>query len=144
MNACVVGVDIGGTKCAVVLGSLRGEILAREQFPTGAERGCVQVLGDITAAIDRIREKATVDVLAISVSIGGPLDVLRGVILSPPHLPGWNHVPLKEILKDRFNLPIYIEHDGNAGALAEWYFGAGRGSRNLIFLTMGTGFGGGL
>ena len=144
MNASVIGVDVGGTKCAVVLGSLRGEILKREQFPTGAGRGCIQVLGDITAAIDRVREAAMSDVLAISVSIGGPLDVLRGVILNPPHLPGWNHVPLKEILSDRFNLPIYIEHDGNAGALAEWYFGSGRGVQNLIFLTMGTGFGGGL
>jgi glucokinase len=80
---------------------------------------------------------------AVSVSIGGPLDVLQGIILSPPNLPGWDAVPLKELLTARFHLPVYVEHDGNAGALAEWMFGAARGKRNVIFLTMGTGFGGG-
>jgi glucokinase len=71
------------------------------------------------------------------------MDVERGVILSPPNLPGWDEIPLKALLTDRFDLPVHIEHDGNTGALAEWYFGAARGYRNVIFLTMGTGFGGG-
>ncbi len=83
-------------------------------------------------------------VQAISVSIGGPLDVQKGIVLSPPNLPGWDEIPLKRLLTDRFNLPVYVEHDGNAGALAEFYFGAGKGFRNIVFLTMGTGFGGGL
>jgi glucokinase len=83
-------------------------------------------------------------VSAISVSIGGPLDVLQGVIKNPPNLPGWDAVPLKQLLSAEFGLPVCVEHDGNAGALAEFYFGAARGMTNVVFLTMGTGFGAGL
>ncbi|GAG45960.1 unnamed protein product, partial [marine sediment metagenome] len=68
----------------------------------------------------------------------------QGIIYSPPNLPGWDAVPLKQMLHECFELPVYVEHDGNAGALAEWYFGAAQGARNVVFLTMGTGIGGGL
>jgi glucokinase len=81
---------------------------------------------------------------AISVSVGGPLDIERGVLYSPPHLSTWGEAPVKAWLEEQFDLPVYVEHDGNAGALAEFMFGAGRGSRNMIFLTMGTGLGAGL
>jgi glucokinase len=144
MKAFIIGVDVGGTKTAVLLGTARGEIVRREQFATGAERGCLPVLAEIMASIDRVRQTSGGELLAISVSIGGPLDVLEGMILDPPHLPGWDRVPLKGILRDRFGVPVYVEHDGNAGALAEWYFGAGQGAQNIVFLTMGTGFGAGL
>jgi glucokinase len=80
----------------------------------------------------------------LSVSVGGPLDVLRGIVKSPPNLPGWTDIPLKEMLSRHFHLPVFVEHDGNAGALAEWHFGAGKGLRNIVFVTMGTGFGAGL
>lgn len=70
--------------------------------------------------------------------------MLEGIVQSPPNLPGWNNIPLKQLLKERFALPVYVEHDGNAGALAEFHFGAGKGCRNVVFLTMGTGFGAGL
>jgi glucokinase len=83
-------------------------------------------------------------VVAVSVSIGGPLQIEPGIIESPPNLPGWDGIPLKQLLAEYTGLPVYIEHDGNAGALAEWRFGAARGAQNVIFLTMGTGFGGGL
>jgi glucokinase len=78
------------------------------------------------------------------VSIGGPMDSVTGVIKSPPHLPHWDNIPLKDMLATEFSLPVYVEHDGNAGALAEWYFGAGRGFHNIVFITMGTGFGAGM
>ncbi|MGH7594938.1 MAG: ROK family protein [bacterium] len=147
MNASkknILGLDIGGTKIAVVLGSLRGEILWRTQFPTHAERGFAIVFDEIDRTIEMALNSAGGSVVAISVSIGGPLDVLKGVIKSPPNLPGWTNVPLKKMLAERFMLPVYVEHDGNAGALAEFYFGAGKGFRNIIFITMGTGFGAGL
>jgi glucokinase len=83
-------------------------------------------------------------VAALSVSIGGPLKIEEGIILSPPHLPNWVNVPLKSRLADRYGLPVYVEHDGNAGALAEHYFGSAKGAKNVIFLTTGTGLGGGL
>jgi len=140
----ILGLDIGGTKTAVVLGSRRGEIQWRKQFPTRPERGFKSVFGELTANIATALRSAPKTVTAISVSIGGPLDVLKGIIKSPPNLPGWTNVPLKKLLAERFVLPVYVEHDGNAGALAEFYFGAGRNFRNIIFITMGTGFGAGL
>jgi len=109
----IIGLDIGGTKCAVLVGTYQGE-----------------VEGNALAAL--------------SVSIGGPLDCERGIIYSPPNLPGWDAIPLKEKLQERFGVPAHVEHDGNAGALAEWRFGAGVGVQSLVFLTMGTGLGGGM
>jgi len=140
----ILGVDIGGTKTAVLLGTLNGELRHRTELPTASHRGFAAVYRDIEEAIESTIRSVPADVVALSVSIGGPLDVLQGIILSPPNLPGWDRIPLKQLLTDRFHLPVYIEHDGNAGALAEYYFGAGRGARNIVFLTMGTGFGAGL
>ena len=140
----IIGLDIGGTKTAVVVGDRRGTILRREQFATRPERGSDAVLASITSALRRTLTDAGGTIVAISVSIGGPLDILRGVVKSPPNLPGWTNIPLKDLLADEFHLPVFVEHDGNAGALAEWYFGAGRGFRNIVFITMGTGFGAGL
>ncbi len=143
----IIGLDIGGTKFAVLEGNLRGEILNRIQQPTETQRGFEDTFARLCAVVDQVLESARAvgrEVAAISVSIGGPLDIERGIIYSPPNLPGWDAIPLKELLQQRFGLPVYVEHDGNAGALAEWRFGAGVGTRNLIFLTMGTGLGGGL
>lgn len=139
----ILGFDIGGTKTACVLGTREGAILRREEIPTGAARGFDPVIADLYRLGERVRAGAPGGITAVSASIGGPLDVRRGIILSPPNLPGWDAIPLKDLLAARFGVPAYIEHDGNAGALAEWKFGAARGKRNIIFLTMGTGFGGG-
>ena len=81
---------------------------------------------------------------AISISIGGPLDIERGIIYAPIHLPNWVDAPIKDLLAGVYDLPVYVEHDGNAGVLAEYYFGAGRGCQNIIFLTAGTGLGAGI
>lgn len=143
----IIGLDIGGTKTAAVLGDFDGKIHLRDQFPTRPERGFDAAYGELCRCAELVIEKAKEDHKApscLSVSIGGPLDIDKGIILSPPNLPGWDDIPLKTMLEDRFELPAHIEHDGNAGALAEWFFGAGRGASNVIFLTMGTGFGGGL
>ncbi len=147
MRETVIGLDIGGTKFTIIEGTLQGEVLSRAQQPTETVRGfgdtferlCVAISGALADARDGGRR-----VLALSVSIGGPLDIERGIIYSPPNLPGWDAIPLRDLLRERFGLPVYVEHDGNAGALAEWLYGAGRGARNLIFLTMGTGLGGGI
>jgi len=141
---CIIGLDIGGTKTAVIEGGDDGRILRRLQFVTAPYRGFNAVFDDIVDGVQTIWESAANPPAAISVAIGGPLDVLRGVVHSPPNLPGWDAIPLKKLLADRFALPVYVEHDGNAGALAEWYFGAGKGALSLVFLTMGTGFGAGL
>jgi glucokinase len=143
----ILGLDIGGTKTAVVGGDRQGHILRRAEFATRAARGFKPVFADLCEHLQRVCAQAKAageNLVAVSVSIGGPLDIEQGIIHEPPNLPGWVDVPLKTLLAERTGLPVYVEHDGNAGALAEWYFGAARGARNVIFLTMGTGLGGGL
>jgi len=147
MEKLILGLDIGGTKTGVVLGDRGGRVLERAEFATRTERGFKATFAELCERIADVRtrgEQAGRIAGAISVSIGGPLEIERGVIHSPPNLPGWDDIPLKQMLAERFGLPVYVEHDGNAGALAEWYFGAARGARNVIFLTMGTGCGAGL
>jgi glucokinase len=141
-----LGLDIGGTKTAALLGDPSGKIHQRMEIPTKSEDGfecCFNRIVDLAKnMISTNRERA--DIEGVGVSIGGPMDAYSGTILSPPNLPGWDDIPLKTLLENRFNAPAVVEHDGNAGALAEWYYGAGRGVRNLVFITMGTGFGAGL
>ena len=80
----------------------------------------------------------------MGVSCGGPLDTETGVVYAPPNLPGWDEVPLKAWLESALSLPVYVENDANASALAEWSFGAGRGCRHMVYMTMSTGIGGGI
>lgn len=143
----IIGLDIGGTKIAIVEGTFDAEILARRQIPTEPAGGFAGAFPRICAVIADMLAASTSrgnTPRAMSVSIGGPLDIARGIIYSPPNLPGWDAIPLRSLLMDRFGLPVFVEHDGNAGAIAEWRFGAGRGTHHLIFLTMGTGLGGGI
>jgi len=84
------------------------------------------------------------DVVGIGVACGSPMDAEQGIILGPPNLQSWNPVPIVEILEREFGLYARLENDANAGALAEWRYGAGRGKRSVVYMTMGTGIGGGL
>jgi len=87
---------------------------------------------------------APAELVAVGVSVPGPLDRERGVILAPPNLPGWHDVPLRDVLEAGLGVPVRLENDANAAALAEWRFGAGRGFDDLVYLTMSTGVGAGL
>ncbi|MFW6381517.1 MAG: ROK family protein [Bacillota bacterium] len=143
----VIGVDIGGTTSAVLLGTDGGKILDKIKFATGADRGPAFTLGKVYSSIERLLERNQLspgDMACIGVSCGGPLVSQEGLILSPPNLPGWDNVAIVENLETRFNLDTYLENDANASVLAEWRFGAGQGYNNLIFLTFGTGLGAGL
>ncbi|MCM8900750.1 ROK family protein [Caldicoprobacter algeriensis] len=143
----LLGIDIGGTKCAVVLGDKNGTIYRRYAFPTREQGGPYEVIEKIIETVGKILDELSVDienVNSIGISCGGPLDTKRGLILSPPNLPGWDEIPIVDILKDRFKKDVFIENDANACAVAEWKFGAGRGCNNMIFLTFGTGLGAGL
>jgi glucokinase len=85
------------------------------------------------------------DAAGLGVSFGGPLDARRGIVYSPANLPGWDAIPLTQLLSEAFpSLPIVMDNDANAAALAEWHFGAGRGYQNVLYITMGTGVGGGI
>jgi glucokinase len=146
----LVGVDIGGTKTAVVLGraSPRGlRIIARRAFPTEAGarpwRETVDAIGAEARALLE-GEAPGGQAAAAGVSCGGPLDSGKGVLLSPPNLPGWDRVPIVEELEKALGCRVFLQNDANACALAEWRYGAGRGARNMVFLTFGTGMGAGL
>jgi glucokinase len=141
------GVDIGGTKIAIVLSRKLPQILSRIEFPTNSKAGPEPALKKIIAGIERILTEQNLshkDLAGIGVSCGDPLDRVEGVIQEPPNLPGWVNVPIKSLLEERFNVPCKLENDANAGAVAEHRFGAGLGARNLVFLTVGTGLGAGL
>ncbi len=143
----IVGLDIGGTKCAVVLGDAKLRIVDRLSFPTQPRRRWKMVLKELFDGIDRITAYNGIKPESIhkaGVSCGGPLDSREGLILSPPNLPGWKRVPIVRLLRSKLQCPVRLENDANACAVAEWKFGAGRGCRNMIFLTFGTGLGAGL
>ena len=144
-----IGLDIGGTKCAVLLAKLNQgiEILDKIRFDTHAERGFQQAYDRLCAEMENILARNGLDfsrVRAIGISCGGPLDSRRGVIICPPNLPGWENIPLPEMLKQKYGVDAFIQNDANACALVEWKMGAGRGTRDMIFLTMGTGMGAGV
>ncbi len=139
-----LGIDIGGTKCAVLRGDDSGRVLDKIRFPTTTPG---ETLAQIYAAADRLIEEGRARgeaPVAIGVSCGSPLDSKRGIIQEPPNLPGWVDVPIVAELTARTGLPAYLCNDANACALAEWYFGAGQGTQSMIFLTFGTGMGAGL
>ena len=131
-----IGIDIGGTKCAVMTADENGKLLEKVKFPTTT---CAETLERIFVAVEGFGACQS-----IGVSCGGPLDEQAGLILSPPNLPGWDRIPLTHMLTERFGVPAYLCNDANACALAEWKFGAGQGTRNMVFLTFGTGLGAGL
>jgi glucokinase len=142
----LAGIDVGGTKCAVVLGRPTDtgiEVVAKRRFPTPPT--FAETMEHFIAALsDLLRQHPEDSLDAIGVSCGGPLDSRAGLILSPPNLPGWDRVDVLTPFADRFGVPVALQNDANASALAEWRWGAGRGCRSMIFLTFGTGMGAGL
>lgn len=139
----LVGLDIGGTKCAVSVGAERDGrlmILRREAIPTPRDQ---------QEAIDALCTLATAMVCGeavsgVGISAGGPLDAETGMLLSPPNLPGWRGLSLTALVSLALDAPSRLENDANACALAEWRWGAGQGSRIMAFLTFGTGLGAGI
>lgn len=138
-----IGLDIGGTKCAAVIARVEPEIeiLDKVKFAT-ADLSPEAVISRFCDFIES--KRSTYEIGGIGISCGGPLDSTQGIILSPPSLQAWDKIPIVSILKDRFQVPVYLQNDANACAVAEWRFGAGKGTDNMVFLTFGTGLGAGL
>lgn len=134
----IIALDIGGTKCTVAKADDNGNVLQSTTFPTVSASETQKKLLELVSICSPTTDAA------FGVSCGGPLDAKSGIIQSPPNLPGWDNVPICQMLTERFGGEAYLMNDANAGALAEWQFGAGRGTKNMIFLTHGTGMGGGL
>jgi glucokinase len=141
------GIDIGGTKTAVVVSANPPAVLRRTEFPTLPANGPQPAIEQIKSALHNTLRELDCDseaLAGIGVSCGGPLDAERGIIQAPPNLSTWVDIPIVEILASEFGRPVRLENDANAGAMAEHRYGAGKGTRNMVFLTMGTGFGAGI
>lgn len=145
----LLGFDIGGTKCAVILGSQSNEqgmlIVDKVSLPTNLPvYNMIEALFSTAEEMLKKQGLGTDNLDGIGISCGGPLSSKRGLILSPPNLPGWDHIPIVKMAETRFQSPVLMQNDANACAVAEWKYGAGRGYNSMIFLTFGTGMGAGL
>ena len=144
MEKVLVGVDVGGTKTAVILSARPPESLARIEFATLPEQGPERALEKIIESARSLLTEHRVGVKAVGVSCGSPLDRVQGVIHAPPNLSSWVNVPIRRLLEEAFDAPCRVENDANAGAVAEHRFGAGVGAEHMVFLTLGTGLGAGI
>lgn len=144
MQEVLLGIDIGGTKCSIVIGSRNGQVLLKESFPTEQERGPNDTIDKILETGSRLVSEARGKLSAVGIACGSPLDPELGIIQAPPNLPTWVDVPIVSIIQRKFSVPVFLDNDANAGALAEYVFGAGRGYKNIVFITFGTGCGSGL
>ncbi|HZS23551.1 MAG TPA: ROK family protein [Gaiellaceae bacterium] len=142
----VLALDIGGTKVAAGVVGPDGTSHSFLVAPSGTERGPDAVLDDLFKLGRRSVAESDVpwtEVTAVGIGCGGPLDAARGVLLAPPHLPGFRDVPVASLAESAFERPALLENDGTAAAAAEHRFGAGVGARNMVYLTISTGVGGG-
>jgi glucokinase len=143
----VIGVDIGGTKVAAGLVDGSGVIGASVRMPMSANRDAAAGLNAVTAAIDSLlvaNPEIRSAIRAIGVCAPGPLDPKTGVVINPPNLPCWRNFPLAAGISQRYRVPVKVDNDANAAALAEVLWGAGRGYRNVFYATIGTGIGTGI
>ena len=145
----VLGLDVGGTKLAAGVVAADGTVLSNLTVPSRAEQGPDQMISRLLELGRDAVVAAGVawqDVPAVGIACGGPLDPVAGVIQSPPNLPGWDDVPLVALVSSALDRPAVVDNDATAGALAEWWYGAGRSRnvRTLVYMTISTGVGGGL
>lgn len=139
----LAGFDIGGTKCAVCIGYEKDgkmKMVDKRIIPTDHSVSPYEMIDRMCALADEM----TMDIDAIGISCGGPLNSREGVIMSPPNLPGWDDIRIVEYLENKYACKAYLQNDANACAVAEWQYGAAQGCQNIIFLTFGTGLGAGL
>lgn len=144
----LIGVDIGGTKCAVNLGEVSGDkvkIIYKCAIKETKKYLPQEMMDVLVKDILFCKGLTNGDeIQGIGISCGGPLDGKRGIIMSPPNLPGWDNIHITKYFKEKTGLKSWLCNDANACALAEWKLGAGRGTSNMIFMTFGTGLGAGL
>jgi len=141
------GADIGGTDIKFILLDGNGEVTSRCSFETDARGGPDQALRRVAEEIEALLESNNLrrqDLSALGVGAAGPLDTLRGILVQAPNLPGWEGTPITDILRVKLGMPVFLENDANLAAFGEHRAGAGKGSDNIICLTLGTGIGSGI
>ena len=145
MKKYVIGVDLGGTKISTAVSTLDGEILKQTVVAKKGEEGEETVLSRIIGTISEVLVGADIskdEVEAIGIGSPGPLDAKKGVIITTPNLPFKNYNVVQPI-KDKFGIPVYLDNDANVAAIGEYMFGAGKGTKNIVYFTVSTGVGGG-
>ena len=146
-NGQLIGVDVGGTKVAAGLVNAAGEITYQMRTPMAANdapAGLAAVISAINCVRAATAAHADGLISGIGICAPGPLDPRTGIVINPPNLPGWRNFPLAAEVSKTYGLPVRVDNDGNAAALAEALWGAGRGFRNVFCATIGTGIGTGI
>lgn len=137
-----IGIDLGGTNVRVGLVDEKGKILDIIQEPTEADKGHINTINKMKQMIERLIEGKKVK--GIGIGAPGPLDFKKGIILSPPNLPGWDEIPLVKIFEEHFKVDVYLNNDANVAGLAEVIAGSGVGYESVYYMTVSTGIGGAL
>jgi len=142
----LIGIDIGGTKISICLGNEQGHLVVSKRIETqplqGAKRGLIAISEQIEMLLKE-QHLQPADIDAIGISSPGPISLKDGKMLTPPNLKGWEGTKLVQFFQERFDKPVFMNHDAKAAALAEYLFGAEKGVPNLVYLTTSTGMGGG-
>lgn len=141
----VIGIDLGGTKISGALADLEGNVVTQYTIPTNAHEGEDKVLNRIFEVIDKVLNesgKITDEIKAIGIGSPGPLDAKKGIIITTPNLP-FKNFKLVDPIKEKYCVPAYLDNDANVAAIGEYVFGAGKGTENMVFVTVSTGIGGG-
>ena len=139
-----VGVDIGGTKVAAGLVDANGKIGSQSRVPMISHASAEEGLSAVLQAIAQVLPHGDAQVSGIGICAPGPLDPQTGVILNPPNVPCWRNFPLAEAVEKVYSVPVRVDNDANAAALAEARWGAGRGYPSVFYATIGTGIGTGI
>jgi glucokinase len=143
MNNYVVGIDLGATKIALGLIDPLDRITARRRIPTPVAEGPQAAVARMVQSITELAQElpSGQQIAAVGLCSPGPIDHETGMIIDPPNLTGWRNVPLRQMLADRLDLPVTLEHDAKASALGEYYYGVGQGTRSMVYIVVGTGVG---
>ncbi len=147
MPTCVIGIDLGGTQLRAVLADREGTILQQVRMPTASAAGPAMVVAQMVTCVEQLQAQLTPEdtLLGIGVGAPGPVEPQRGIVFHTPNMRGWVDVPLRDLLIERIHTAsITVGNDANLAVLGEWYFGGGQGCRNLLYVTISTGIGGGV
>ncbi len=141
----VLGIDIGGTKIAICIADQHGHVRASQRLASGATAPYQQVLPQIIGLARQLMAETGLagSITACGICAPGPLDMVGGRIMKSPNM-AWDAVPIRDDLAKALGLPVFMDNDANAGVLAEWFFGCAKGKKDVIYLTMSTGVGGGI
>lgn len=145
MTKTALAIDLGGTELRAAIVTERGEVAGFAATPTDARGGPEAVIAQMIGLVEKVRS-AVPEARPRGLGVGapGPLDPEAGIVVDAPTLSGWKNVPLVALLAERLGLAVKLENDANAAALGEWRFGAGQGTRSMVFVTVSTGIGGGV